>query len=142
MLAVRITPGSSSPIFQQIVTQIRHAIATGGLAESEFLPSVRHLAEQLLINPNTVAKAYADLSKDGLITALPGKGLAVAARRPGMGLTKAERLRRMEPAVSQLLHEAIALGLGPQDIQEIVEKRYEVLAGAKNERTPTGSHAG
>jgi GntR family transcriptional regulator len=130
MFLVRITPGSPAPIYQQIVTQVRHAIATGALEAGELLPSVRNLAEQLLINPNTVAKAYADLSKDGLVGALPGKGLAVASRRPGMGLTKAERLRRLEPALSQLLHDAIALELGPEDIQGLLEKRYQALNAA------------
>src|SRR3954471_19791393 len=115
MFTLRITPGSAAPIYQQITSQVRRGVAGGGvggvgvLAEGELLPSVRALAEQLLINPNTVAKAYAELSKDALVETVPGKGLAVAARRAGMGLAKAERLRRVDPLVTQLVHDAISL---------------------------------
>ncbi len=125
MFNIRITPGSSAPIYQQIVTQIRHAISNGNLPAGELVPSVRSLAEQLLINPNTVAKAYADLSKDGLLETLPGRGLAVAPRRAGMGLTKSERLRRIEPLLEQIVAEAVALELSPKDLIELLEKKWK-----------------
>src|SRR5690348_6968833 len=127
MLAIRITPGSPTPIYQQIVTQVRHAVVTGAVAEGELLPSVRALAEQLLINANTVAKAYAEISRDGLVEAQPGKGLAVMPRRAGMGLTKAERLRRLDPVVTQLLHDAIALDLTPEEVRAMLEKKWKAL---------------
>src|SRR3954470_11236076 len=127
MLNIRITPGSTAPIYQQITTQVRHAVATGAIAEGELLPSVRALAELLLINPNTVAKAYADLSKDGLVESIPGKGLAIAPRRAGMGLTRAERLRRLDPAVTQLIHDAVALDLTPDDVRVILDKKWKAL---------------
>ena len=127
MLNIRITPGSTAPIYQQITTQVRHAVATGAIGEGELLPSVRALAEQLLINPNTVAKAYTDLSRDGLVEALPGKGLVVAPRRTGMGLTRAERLRRLDPAVTQLVHDAIALDLTSEDVRAILERKWKAL---------------
>jgi GntR family transcriptional regulator len=128
MLTIRITTGSPAPIYQQITTQVRHAVATGAIAEGELLPSVRALAEQLLINPNTVAKAYADLSKDGLIESLPGKGLAVAPRRTGMGLTRGERLRRLDPSITQLLHDAIALDISCDDVCALIDKKWKTLA--------------
>ena len=128
MFAIRITPGSAAPIYQQIVTQVRHGIATGALAPGELLPSVRALAEQLLINPNTVARAYGDLSRDQLVEALPGRGLAVAPRRLGQGLTRTERLRRLEPLLTQLLHEAVALDISQDDLRELLQKRWKTLA--------------
>ena len=127
MLNIRITPGSTAPIYQQITTQVRHAVATGAIIEGELLPSVRALAEQLLINPNTVAKAYADLSKDGLVESLPGKGLAVAPRRAGMGLTRNERMRRLDPVLTQLIHDAIALDLTSGDVRAILERKWKAL---------------
>jgi GntR family transcriptional regulator len=127
MLNIRITPGSTAPIYQQITTQVRHAVATGAIIEGELLPSVRALAEQLLINPNTVAKAYADLSKDGLVETLPGKGLAVAPRRAGMGLTRTERLRRLDPVLTQLIHDAIALDLTTDDVRAILDRKWKAL---------------
>ena len=127
MLSVRITTGSSAPIYQQITTQIRRAIATGVLGEGDLLPSVRALAEQLLINPNTVAKSYADLSKDGLVEAMAGKGLVVAPRRTGLGLTRAERFRRLDPLLTQLLHEAISLDVTVDDLREALDKKWKAL---------------
>jgi len=127
MWNLRITPGSTAPIYQQIVNQIRHAIALGAAGEGEQLPSVRTLAEQLLINPNTVAKAYADLSKDGLVESMPGRGLTVAPRRTGMGLTRAERLRRVDPLVTQLVHDAVALDLSAVDVQDLLDKKWKAL---------------
>ncbi len=129
MWSIRITPGSTAPIYQQIVSQARHAMVTGAVKPGELLPSVRALAEQLLINPNTVAKAYGDLSKDGLIEALPGRGLAVAARRAGMGLTRGERLRRIDAVATQLMHEAIALELSVEEVQDVLAKKWKALAG-------------
>jgi GntR family transcriptional regulator len=127
MWSLRITPGSPAPIYQQIVSQVRHAIVTAAVLEGDLLPSVRALAEQLLINPNTVAKAYGELSKDGLVETLPGRGLAVAARRAGLGLTRAERLRRIDPLVTQLLHEAVALELSADDVRDLFAKKWKSL---------------
>jgi GntR family transcriptional regulator len=141
MWSLRITPGSAAPIYQQIVSQVRHAIVSAAVAEGDLLPSVRALAEQLLINPNTVAKAYAELSKDGLVETLPGRGLAVARRRAGMGLTRAERLRRIDPLATQLLHEAVALELSPGDLHEVLARKWKALeavvsGGAPRSRKP------
>jgi len=138
MIGLRITPGSSSPIYLQIATQIRHAIATGSLGAGELVPSVRALAEQLLINPNTVAKAYADLSRDGLLEALPGKGLVVARCRVNFGMTKAERLARVGPVVEQLVHEAVGMHLSVGDLQMLIEKAFRKLATDRHRQTQTG----
>jgi GntR family transcriptional regulator len=139
MWSLRITPGSTTPIYQQIVSQVRHAIASGTVGAGELLPSVRSLAEQLLINPNTVARAYGDLSKDGLVETLPGRGLAVATRRAGMGLTRNERLRRIDPLVTEVMHEALALELTPEDVRELLQKKWKALEDAVSGPTGIGS---
>jgi GntR family transcriptional regulator len=122
---VRITTGAPSAIYRQIADQIRHAIATRTLAEGDPLPSVRNLAEQLLLNPNTVARAYSDLVRDGVLESLPGKGLIVAPRR--QVFTKAERLRRIDPALTTLLHEAIALGFSAGEIQTLLAQKIDAM---------------
>jgi GntR family transcriptional regulator len=121
-----ISPGSPIPIYKQIVDQVRRALLSGSLEEGEPLASVRALAEQLLINPNTVARAYADLTRDGLLLAQQGKGFTVAPRRdPSGGLTRAERLRRLEPALAAFLHEAVLLGFSREDLRPLVLKRLD-----------------
>ena len=78
---IAITTGSTTPIYKQITDQARLAAATGKLGVSDQLPSIRALAEQLVINANTVARSYADLAREGLIEARPGRGVFVIHKR-------------------------------------------------------------
>jgi GntR family transcriptional regulator len=120
-----ISPGGAGPIFRQIVDQVRLAVATGRLVEGDQLPSVRQLAEQLVVNPNTVAKAYAELSRDGLVDSQPGRGLFVAKAR--QMYTKAERLRRIAPLLDAVVHEAVAVGLSPEELFDALQNRLAKL---------------
>ena len=90
---IQITTGASTPIYRQIVDQVRLAAATGEVPAGQPMPSVRSLAEQLRINFNTVAKAYAELVRDGVLESLPAKGFFVAEKR--QVYSKPERLRRL-----------------------------------------------
>jgi len=127
---LRISTGSSTPIFRQIIDQVRLAVATGRLKEGDPLPSVRALAEQLVVNPNTVAKAYTELARDGVIATHQGKGVFIAARRPIY--TAAERQRRLEPALDDLVREAIALGFSADDVQKLVQTHFRKMVGRKD----------
>src|SRR5581483_4455334 len=104
---VHIATGSGTPIYRQIVEQVRLAVATGILAAGDAMPSVRILAERLVVNANTVVKAYAELVRDGVLEARQGLGFFVAARR--QVYSKAERLRRLHLAADQFVHEAVFL---------------------------------
>lgn len=127
---LRISTGSSTPIFRQIIDQVRLAVATGRLKEGDPLLSVRALAEQLVVNPNTVAKAYAELARDGAIATHQGKGVFIAAPRPIY--TAAERQRRMEPALENLVREAIALGFCTEDVEKLVHTQFRRMTGRKD----------
>jgi GntR family transcriptional regulator len=116
-----ILPGSGSPIFRQIVDQVRLAVATGRLAPGDPLPSVRAAAERLLVNPNTVAKAYGELTREGVIESQPGRGLFVA--QPRKIYTRAERLRRLMPLADALVHEGVSLGFASDEMLELLEQR-------------------
>ena len=124
-LRIEITPGIPTPIYRQIVEQVRLGVVTGKLTRGDGLPSVRVLAEQVLVNPNTVAKAYAELSRDGVIETRQGLGMFVANRRPVFA--KAERSRRLDLAVDSLLHEAICLDISADEIRKAVDKRLSKL---------------
>src|ERR1700728_2801535 len=95
-----ISTGSGIPIFRQVIDQIRLAIATGRLPAGTQLPSVRALAERLLVNPNTIAKAYAELAREKIIETHQGKGVFVAP--PRQMYTQAERARRIAPLLDAL----------------------------------------
>src|SRR5437879_11754789 len=75
----QVNSKSSKPVYLQIADQVRHAAASGALREGEALPSLRPLAEELRINRNTVAKAYAELESQGIIETIPGKGCFLKA---------------------------------------------------------------
>ena len=122
---IQITTGASTPIYRQIVDQVRLAVATGVLAAGETMPSVRALAEQLLINFNTVAKAYGELVRDGVLESLQAKGYFVAEKR--QIYSQAERLRRLRQAVDNFIHEAVFLDFSADEIRKAVEEKLTEL---------------
>ena len=129
-LDLLIIPGSGVPIFRQIVDQVRLAAATGRLAEGSPLPSVRRLAERLVINPNTVAKAYAELARERVIETQQGRGVYIAA--PRQMYTKTERLRRLAPLLDALAVEGLSLGFSREELGEALRQKLASLpAGSR-----------
>jgi GntR family transcriptional regulator len=120
-LPIVIAPGSTVPIYRQIVEQICAAALAGRLRDDEPLPSVRALAEQLVINPNTVARAYAELAREGIIEARAGRGMYLSERR--RIYSAPERARRMDQAVSTFISEAFLLGYEAEEIVDHVARR-------------------
>ena len=113
-MQIRVIPGSSAAIYRQIADQIRRSIASGELAVGDAVPSVRMLAKELVVNANTVAKAYAELIRDGVLETQAGKGAFVAARRDVY--SKAERLRRLDDALEIAISASIALNFNGNEI--------------------------
>lgn len=118
-LRLRTTPGSAVPIYRQLVEQIRLHVSRGDLAPGDALPSVRAVAEDLVVNANTVAKAYGELVRSGDIVSEPGRGVFVAERRPQV--TAAERRRRLKTAVERLLAEAISVGATREELEAALD---------------------
>lgn len=114
-LMIQIATGDPRPIGKQIVDAVRMKIATGELEPGDALPSVRGLAQQLTVNPNTVAKAYAELTAEGWLEARQGLGLWVAP--PRQRLSDAERARRLDEAVDRFVNEVVALDYPAETIQ-------------------------
>lgn len=116
---LQIATGDPRPIFRQIVDGIAMKIATGVLEPGARLPSVRALAMQLTVNANTVAKAYAELTAQGMIESRKGVGVFVST--PRQTLSDIERNRRLESALERFLADIISLGFSPEEIHERVE---------------------
>ena len=129
-LMLQIATGDPRPISKQIVDGVRRAVATGELAPGAQLPSVRGLAVQLSINPNTVAKAYAELTAEGWLEARQGLGLFVAP--PRQRLSHDERERRMDEAVSRFVHDVIALDYPADDAVARIDQELRLLAPRKS----------
>ena len=121
----KVTTGGSVPIYRQIENQIHLAIASGALRAGEQLPSVRVLAQELLINPNTVARAYNGLVRDGVLRSEKGRRLSVAERRSTF--KKAEREERLRPALDAFVHQALGLEYTPEEIRKTLERRLSQL---------------
>ena len=127
-----VQPASGEPLYLQLIRQIKHAMASGALAAGEQLPTVRQLAAELVINPNTVARAYRELEHDGLLEGVPGRGSFVTYGHPR--LRDEERRRRLQGFLDQLWAEGRALGYSSDELAEIVSdalrQRAQVERGA------------
>ncbi len=129
----RLDPRSSQPIFEQIAFRVKTAVACNELAPGERLPSVRELAKELAINPNTVARAYDALEAQGVIVRRQGSGCFVAER--SQALAKAERVRRLDEALERALTEAFHLGFEPGEVLARVEAKLERRAATPRAKT-------
>jgi len=124
-LGFSISPASDVPIFRQIMHQIQRAVAARALRVGEQLPAVRSLAESLVINPNTVARAYQELIREGLLESRSGRGVFVAERR--QVFSEAEQTRRLRHLAEQLCQEATLLGAPWAEVSSLLETTWKDL---------------
>src|SRR5882724_8830738 len=120
-LEISISTGSVVPIWRQIADQVRRAVAPGEVVAGEQVPSVRALAEELVLNPNTVARVYAELIREGVLEAQKGKGVFVARRRAVY--TKTEKLRRLEATLEGYVNEGVYLGFSGEELRAALERK-------------------
>lgn len=125
-LAIAVVPGDPRSLAGQIVDAIRRKVSAGELAVGDKLPSVRGLAQQLAINPNTVSKAYATLVAGGWLQSQIGVGLYVAAQRDQLSDT--ERDRRLDAAVDRFVNEVVAIRCNPDDAARRVTDALDGLS--------------
>ena len=120
-----IYSASRLPIYQQLVQQVREAIARGDLQPEAQLPSVRQLSRDLVINPNTVARAYRQLQDDGVLQSVRGTGLAVA---DGAGRRcQTERVNLLRHRIQQVLVEAKQSQLEHAQLRSLVESELAAI---------------
>lgn len=115
-----VRPESGEPIYQQLVRQITHAITTGAVRPGDRLPTVRQLAADLVINPNTVARAYRELERAGLVEGGPRRGTFVKYSPPA--LLVHERRKRLQPYIDGLIAEARVLGFSADELMALIDR--------------------
>ncbi len=125
-MQIHLSPGDGLPIYKQIISQVKYLLGAGRLAQGDELPSVRALARQLLVNPNTVARAYRDLEAMGVLVSKQGAGTYVA--ETGSPLARREKLRILGERADALLAEARQLGFGLEEVTELLAKRNSAMA--------------
>ena len=128
----RPNPSSGVPIYLQLMEQVKHGIETGALRPGEQLPGIRPLAEELVINPNTVAKAYRELEHEGVIELRHGAGAFVSAVQAKKAT---DRLRAGQTIVAAAVDKLHARGITDEEIRRLFEAE---LAGLRK----TGAHGG
>jgi GntR family transcriptional regulator len=126
---------SPIPPYEQIVAQAIFAIASGALEPGSLLPSVRDLGPRILVHPNTVAKAYQELERLGVIVARRGKGMEVTPEAPE--LCQARRQEIIRQRIRDALHEAVGSALPAQEIRDLVEQELARANGHRPNRDTT-----
>ncbi len=129
MICIHITPGAPEPIYQQITAQISQAIAKGELQVDEKLPTVRKLALELVVNPNTVARAYSILEQQGLVYTKVGAGTFIA--NPQIHQRNLDRRQVLQEKMELWITEALNMGLKREDIVDMLQTSLEKFPAAK-----------
>jgi GntR family transcriptional regulator len=119
----QIDPTCRLPIYRQLAQQLREAVARGRVQPEDRLPSVRELSRLLVVNPNTVARVYTELEREGILNTRPGLGVFVA--RPKAELTKKVRNQRLGELVDHFLTEAVHLGFRAEEVTALVCSRAQ-----------------
>jgi GntR family transcriptional regulator len=127
---VHITSNDGVPIYWQIVTQVKYLVASGRLAPGDEIPPIRVLAEQLLVNPNTVARAYLELEKAGVVTKRHGSGTYVSEE--GSPLARREKLKILTQRTDAILAEAKQMGIGLEEMLKLLKQRHETMQTESN----------
>ena len=124
-MRMRLNFRSGKPVYLQLVDQVKAAAASGAVHSGEPLPSIRPLAEELRVNRNTIAKAYAELEKQGVIETLPGKGCFVKANHSPY--KKEVRMKLLAQAVDDAVVQAHHLQVARPDFLKLTEDRFDAF---------------
>ena len=132
-MRIVLRPESPVSLFEQIVSQVVFAVANGDLEAGEMLPSVRDLAHKLIVNPNTVTRAYQDLERLGIVEARRGVGMALTT--DALKLCRDRRKELIRGTLRDALREASTAGLDADDVHKIVDQEWPKLQSKLNGTT-------
>ncbi|MBS1700500.1 MAG: GntR family transcriptional regulator [Armatimonadetes bacterium] len=124
-MQLRISEQDGVPIYLQIVNQVKLLVASGRLEPGEELPAIRGLAEQLMVNPNTVARAYRELENEGVVTKKRTAGTYISEGAPR--LSRPECIRILTERIDALLAEARQMNVPTHEILDLVRQRDEMM---------------
>ena len=125
-MQINITTHDKVPIYLQVVNQIKYQVAAGRLVAGEELPPIRVLAEKLVVNPNTIARAYRELELAGIVEKRRTAGTFVSDQ--GSPLARRERMRILTERIDQLLAEALQMDVSLDDVIKLLNQRSTVLS--------------
>src|SRR5215469_1843493 len=118
-MQLHVSTGDGVPIYLQIANQVKHLVASGRLSSGDEIPPIRVLAQQLLVNPNTVARAYLELEREGVVVKRHGSGTYISEN--GSPLARKERLKIISDRIDALLMEASHLQVEPEELIRLIK---------------------
>jgi GntR family transcriptional regulator len=124
-MQLHVSTGDGVPIYLQIANQVKYLVASGRLAAGNEIPPIRVLAHQLLVNPNTVARAYLELEREGVVQKRHGSGTYISDS--GSPLARKERLKIISERIDALLAEARHLEVEPQELLRLIKERSQSI---------------
>lgn len=124
-MQIHITASDGVPIYLQVVNQIKYLVAAGRLVAGEELPPIRTLAEKLVVNPNTIARAYRELEMAGIVEKRRTAGTYVSDQ--GSPLARRERMKILTDRIDQLLAEAAHMDVSLDEVLRLMQQRYSVI---------------
>lgn len=119
-MQIQLTPQGGVPIYLQVMQQIKYLVASGKLRVGDELPSIRALAEELIVNPNTIARAYRELEVEGVVEKRRTAGTFIADS--GSPIARKERLKVLKQRIDQVLVEAIQMGFGLDEVLKLIQQ--------------------
>jgi GntR family transcriptional regulator len=126
---IHISTNNGVPIYLQVVNQVKYLVAAGRLAAGEELPPIRVLAEKLVVNPNTVARAYRELELAGIVEKRRTAGTYVSDQ--GSPLARRERMKILTERIDQLLAEAANMDVSIDDVTKLIQQRFAVIDSSR-----------
>jgi GntR family transcriptional regulator len=129
-MQLHISTGDGVPIYLQIANQVKYLVASGRLSPSDEIPPIRVLANQLLVNPNTVARAYLELERAGVVVKRHGSGTYISDS--GSPLARKERLKILSQRVDALLAEATHMQVPAEDLIKLIKDRHQSMQPHEN----------
>jgi GntR family transcriptional regulator len=133
VILFRLNQSSGIPLYLQLMEQIKHAVETGALRSGDQLPTIRKLAEDLVMNPNTVVRSYRELEHEGIIELRHGSGAFVSDSVVG----RAKVMRKAQSVVQSAIDRLTSLGLTEEETRRLVENE---LAQQRTQKSIGGSH--
>jgi GntR family transcriptional regulator len=130
LTALRLNPLSSTPLYVQLVEHLKHSIETGAIRAGEQLPSVRKMAGDLLINPNTVVRAYRDLESEGIVELRHGSGVFI---RESVS-ARIDLMKKADPIIRAAVDRLESLNLEEDDIRRLMENELALRRTARQTR--------
>jgi GntR family transcriptional regulator len=129
-MQLHVSTGDGLPIYLQIANQVKYLVASGRLAPGDEIPPIRVLAHQLLVNPNTVARAYLELEREGVVQKRHGSGTYISDA--GSPLARKERLKILSERIDALLAEARHLQVEPLELLRVIKERSQTIQPKEN----------